>query len=220
TSEPIATVAPTSEPIATVAPTSEPIATVPPTSEPTATVPPTSEPIATVPPTSEPIATVPPTPQPFLPAQVMPSRILAPAINLDSSVVEMGWQVKSDSNGNQYSEWVVPEFAAGWHKNSLLPGHGGNTVLSAHNNTAGEIFRDLADIEPGHTIQLQADGISYSYVVEEKYIVKEEGEPIEVRRENNRFIEPTADERLTLVSCWPYQTNSHRVIVIARPVLE
>ena len=102
----------------------------------------------------------------------------------------------------------------------MLPGHGGNTVLSAHNNTAGKIFHNLADLELGDTIQLQAGGIRYTYVVEEKYIVKEEGEPLEVRQENNRFIEPTPDERLTLLSCWPYDTNSHRVIVVARPVLD
>jgi sortase (surface protein transpeptidase) len=30
---------------------------------------------------------------------------------------------------------------------------------------------------------------------------------------------PSGDERLTLVTCWPYEWpgNSHRVIVVARP---
>ena len=132
----------------------------------------------------------------------------------------MGWQVWQDGNGNSYSEWVVPDFAAGWHKNSMLPGHGGNTVLSAHNNTAGEIFHNLDNLELGDAIQLQSGGLTYTYAVEEKYIVKEEGESFDVQLENNRFIEQTADERLTLLSCWPYDSNSHRVIVVARPLLE
>ena len=169
-------------------------------------------------PTSSPTASV--TPELFPSAKSVPSRILAPTIGLDSKVVEMGWEVKYDNEGKPESSWVVPEFAAGWHKNSSLPGHGGNTVLSAHNNIGGEVFRDLANLEAGHEIEVEADGIAYHYVVEEKYIVKEEGESLEVRHQNNRFLDKrTPDERLSLVSCWPYQTNSHRVIVIARPVL-
>ena len=169
-------------------------------------------------PTSSPTASV--TPEPFPSGKSVPSRILAPTIGLDSKVVEMGWEVEYDNEGKPESSWVVPEFAAGWHKNSSLPGHPGNTVLSAHNNIGGEVFRDLANLEAGHEIEVEADGIAYHYVVEEKYIVKEEGESLEVRHQNNRFLDKrTPDERLTLVSCWPYQTNSHRVIVIARPVL-
>jgi sortase A len=43
--------------------------------------------------------------------------------------------------------------------------------------------------------------------------------PLSVRRKNAQWIMPTGDERLTLVTCWPYEWpgNSHRVIVVARP---
>jgi sortase A len=161
-----------------------------------------------------------PTPDAFPPAQVLPGRLVIPAINLETSVVQMGWEVRTDANGNEYSEWVVPEAAAGWHQNSVLPGHGSNMVLSGHHNVAGEVFRYIVDLEPGDEVILQGEERNYRYVVEEKYIVKERGEPLEVRMENNRFIEPTPDERLTLVSCWPYESNTHRVIVIARPRLD
>ncbi len=200
----------------TTEPTKRVSATVEATERVQPTIRPSTTPSPTIPPTIEPTAT----PNPFPPALLVPSRIVAPAIGLDSAVVEMGWQVWQDSNGNPYSEWMVPDFAAGWHKNSMLPGHGGNTVLSAHNNTAGEIFHNLADLEIGHTIQLQSGGLRYTYAVEEKYIVKEEDESWDVQQENNSFIEPTTDERLTLLSCWPYDSNSHRVVVVARPLLE
>jgi sortase A len=39
----------------------------------------------------------------------------------------------------------------------------------------------------------------------------------EKRLENARWIGPFPDERLTLVTCWPYTNNTHRVIVIAKP---
>ena len=132
----------------------------------------------------------------------------------------MGWELIHDEHGNPYSEWVVPKFAAGWHINSSLPGDGGNTVLSGHHNIGNEVFRDLIQLEAGHKVEIEAGDVRYHYMVEEKYIVKEEGVSAEVREANYRFIEPTSDERLTLVSCWPYESNSHRVIVIARPVKE
>ena len=49
-------------------------------------------------------------------------------------------------------------------------------------------------------------------------ILPEKYEQIEVRMNNAQWILPSVDERLTLISCWPYETNTHRVIVVARPL--
>jgi len=46
----------------------------------------------------------------------------------------------------------------------------------------------------------------------------EQGQPLDVRRENARWILPTSDERVTLITCWPYSANTHRLVVIAQPV--
>ncbi len=151
------------------------------------------------------------------PDPATPDRIVAPAIDLDAEVVPMGWTVVQ-RNGQTASEWVIPEYAAGWHVNSALPRTGGNTVLSGHNNVKGEVFRYLSDFELGDEITLYAGDRTFSYVVEEKYIVREKGMPDEVRRRNAQWMMPTADERLTLISCWPYWTNTHRIIIVARPV--
>ena len=145
---------------------------------------------------------------------------MAFAIDLNSPVIEMGWALKEDEQGNLFSDWVVPVFSAGWHINSKLPGHGGNTVLSGHHNIGTEVFRNLIYLKAGDHITIETGNIRYEYTVEEKYLVKEEGVSEEIRRANTRYIEPTTDERLTLVSCWPYESNSHRVIIIARPVGE
>ena len=37
------------------------------------------------------------------------------------------------------------------------------------------------------------------------------------RQENVKYIQETSDDRLTLVSCWPRDDNTHRIVVIARP---
>jgi sortase A len=176
------------------------------------------------PPTSPPPTPVPPTPTPTPsptsppPAEGPPTRIIAPAIELDARIVPMGWQM-IDEDGTLRSEWVVPEKAAGWHINSGLPGHGENVVLSGHHNIAGKVFRYVVDLEPGDEITLYVEDTPYLYIVAEKYILKEAGMPLSVRQKNAQWIMPTGDERLTLVTCWPYEWpgNSHRVIVVARP---
>ncbi len=158
------------------------------------------------------------TPTSLPPAEEPPSRIVAPSIELDARVVPMGWEMV-DRNGAMQAEWVVPKNAAGWHMNSALPGHGENVVLSGHHNIAGKVFRYVVDLEPGAEITLYVDDTPYVYTVTEKYILKEAGMPLQVRQKNAQWILPSGDERLTLVTCWPYEWpgNSHRVIVVARP---
>ncbi len=175
-------------------------------------------------PTSPPATPVPPTPTPIPsptsppPAEEPPTRIVAPAIELDAQVLPMGWEL-TDQDGTLRSEWVVPEKAAGWHINSAQPGHEDNVVLSGHHNIAGKVFRYVVDLEPGDEITLYVKDTPYVYIVAEKYILKEAGMPLRVRQKNAQWIMPTGDERLTLVTCWPYEWpgNSHRVIVVARP---
>ena len=29
---------------------------------------------------------------------------------------------------------------------------------------------------------------------------------------------PTTDERITLITCWPYTSNTHRLIIVAKPI--
>ena len=110
-------------------------------------------------------------------------------------------------------EWEVADFAAGFHKGSAYPGHVGNTVISGHHNIRGQVFRYLHKLEPGDDVYLYVGEQEYRYVVTAKYRVRERGAPESVRRENARWIQPTTDERLTLVTCWPYTGNSHRIII-------
>ncbi len=145
-----------------------------------------------------------------------PTRIVAPAIDLDSEIVPVGWkQVVQSSQLTSVGE--VAEFAAGWHQNSALPGGPGNIVLSGHHNVKGEVFRYLVDLNPGDTITLYIDDQAQTYAVESRFVLRDKGAPDEQRRENARWIGSFPDERLTLVTCWPYTNNTHRVIVVAKP---
>jgi LPXTG-site transpeptidase (sortase) family protein len=122
-------------------------------------------------------------------------------------------------DGREQSTWQAPDtYAAGWHESSARLGERENLVLNGHNTAHGEVFRDLYTLEPGATIRLHSDVITKTYAVAELLILKEAGQPMEVRLKNARYIMPTADERLTLVTCHPYGSLRNRLIVIARPV--
>jgi len=151
-----------------------------------------------------------------VPATTPPTRILAPSIGLDATVFTVGWKL-IERDGKFASVWETADYAAGYHQDSALPGHVGNTVLSGHHNIKGEVFRRLLDLEPGDAVILIAEGREYRYAVERKMILKEKGVSEEQRVQNAHWIAPTSDERLTLVTCWPYTGNTHRVIVVAKP---
>jgi sortase A len=159
-----------------------------------------------------PLTSLTPAPAPIPAATHPPTRIVAPAIDLDGPVVPVGWK-NITQNGQSISVWEVAEYAAGWHKGSALPGMGGNVVLSGHHNIKGEIV----DLNPGDAITLYADDHPYTYTVESRFVLRDKGVSEQQRRENARWIGAFPDERLTLVTCWPYTNNTHRVIVIAKP---
>lgn len=178
---------------------------------PTSTPSPSPSPFPTPPtPTATPIPS--PTPTPAL-----PSRIVIPTIHVDGPVVPVSWQT-AEVDGQTQAAWEVPDmYTAGWHETSAPLGMPGNTVLNGHNTTNGEIFRDLYTLEAGDTITVYAGDAPYTYTVTEILILPEGGQPMEVRLENARYILPTDDERLTLVTCHPYGSLRNRLIVIAHP---
>lgn len=161
-------------------------------------------------------SSLPPLPPARPPAARPPERIVAPSIGLDAPVVAVSSRIV-DVGRVATIVWDVPDAAAGWHDDSALPGQPDNIVLSGHHNMGGEVFRHLVDLEPGDEIILYADDHPYRYLVQSKMILPERGQPAEVRQENARWIGPFPEERLTLVTCWPYTSNTHRVIVVALP---
>jgi sortase A len=90
-------------------------------------------------------------------------------------------------------------------------------VLNGHHNIRGQVFRYLVELDAGDLVGVEAGGHTSVYIVTEKHILKEKGEPIDVRRRNAEWIGPTSDERLTMVTCWPYTDNTHRLVVVAKP---
>lgn len=147
-----------------------------------------------------------------------PVRLVIPDLEIDAPVWEVGLE-EIVQGGQSYYQWSVPAgYAAGWHNDSAPLGEPGNTVINGHHNVYGEIFRDLADLEIGAELILYDEGGSHTYRIAEQYILLERGQPIETRIENAQWIAPKDDERVTVVTCWPYTDNTHRLIVVAYPI--
>lgn len=163
-------------------------------------------------PSPTPLPTATPTPLPAI-----PTRIVIPVLGVDAPVVPVS-AIVTEVEGRKYSTWAVPDmYAAGWHDSSAPLGVPGNTVLNGHNTTHGEVFRELYRLQAGDSIIVYAGEVPYTYTVSSVLMLPEAGQPIEVRLENARYILPTEDERLTLVTCHPYGSLRYRLVVIALP---
>ncbi len=155
-----------------------------------------------------------PTPEP----PRVPERIVIPDIELDAPVVEASTR-EVEYLEEFYEQWLAPnEFAVGWHATSAMLGEPGNTVLNGHHNVYGEVFKRLEELEIGDFIWVHSGDRAYVYQVATRLILKERWQPVEVRLDNARWLQSSQDERLTLVTCWPYDSNTHRLIIAARPV--
>lgn len=130
-----------------------------------------------------------PTPSPEQ-AQV----IQIPAIGVHHAIVEGAY------------DWEQLKRGVAHHIGSAEPGHSGNMILAAHNDIYGAIFRDLDKLSPGDEIIVSTNQKSYTYVVTKIQVV----EPTEVW-----VMGESEHASATLISCYPYRINTHRIAVFA-----
>ena len=149
-----------------------------------------------------------------------PVRLLIPALGMDVPVQPMGWRTVEDAQGVR-TEWDVPDFAAGHHIDSAFPGERGNVVISGHNNIGDAVFAPLSTIgEPGNPLTLK-DAIIVEDALGRRFIYRitgwrrfpEANASVALRRENASYLLPTDFPQLTLITCWPPASNTHRVII-------
>jgi LPXTG-site transpeptidase (sortase) family protein len=155
--------------------------------------------------------------EPDRPVGLIPDRLVIPSIGLDAPIVPTKVK-KIDYQGQTYYQWLAPnEPAVGWHDSSALLGLPGNTVLNGHHNVYGEVFKDLVNVHEGDLIEVYSGEQVYKYHVVLAMLVPERFKSLTIRLDNARWILPTDDERLTLITCWPATSNTHRVIIVALP---
>lgn len=146
-----------------------------------------------------------------------PIRLTITSVGIDSEVVPVSWEMIPAKGGGIKPEWQVADFAVGHHAGSVNPGQVGNVVLSGHVDYKGEVFRHLHEVNKGDLVTLYTEKGQYIYVITDMVLVKEEGVSEATKRKNARFMDPTPDQTLTMITCWPYGVDDHRFIAIAKP---
>jgi len=156
------------------------------------------------------------TPGPASERPAAPLRIIVPAVGIDARVVDVGWHVV-DFGDEVHGVWETVLGAAGHHRGSADPGQLGNCVLSAHSSDAGgAVFRRLGELGVGDVVELHTvDGQRYRYIVSTTLMMDELSATVAEKREHAEWLDPTDGPVLTLVTCWPSWTYTHRIVVRA-----
>lgn len=138
-----------------------------------------------------------------------------PAIELEAAVMAFEPRQR-DADGIPVMRLPVPNtYVVGWDSTSAEPGFAGNTIMAGHNNLFGAVFGGLYDLQIGDEVAVWSELGVFSYRVSEVLLLEEEGQPLEVRYQNARWLNDTPDDRLTLITCWPRNAYTHRLIVVA-----
>jgi LPXTG-site transpeptidase (sortase) family protein len=148
---------------------------------------------------------------------LIPQRIVIPSVGIDAPVVIADYN-STNVDGETFGQWQAPNLlAAGWQPDSALLSKVGNTVINGHHNEYGEVFGKLVDVKIGDKVYVYSNGKEFSFIVVNRMILLERGVSTDTRLQNARWLAPTDDMRLTLVTCWPKTSNTHRLILVARP---
>lgn len=124
------------------------------------------------------------------------TRIVIPAIKVDAPV-------------GKGTDWESLKYQVGHHPGTANPGQRGNMVLAAHNDIYGEIFRYLPDVPLGEVITVYAEEETFRYRIVERRII---------RPEQVEVMLPTTGPTVTLISCYPYLIDSHRIVLFGELV--
>jgi len=176
---------------------------------PTPTLPPAA-------PTALPSPTAPPAGLAELARAAYGERLIAtvsiPSLFIYAPVVPVGWQ--PDPRDAQASAWDSPEAAVGWAISSALPGDNANIILYGHNNIDSSVFKNLSQLQTGDVVELTTGERTWRYRVTGLTILPVQDAEADAAAFAEVFA-PGEAPRLTLLSCWPPDNNTHRVVVTA-----
>lgn len=139
-----------------------------------------------------------------------------PAISVRAPVRPVGWNAETEDS---LPDWDNPEAEVGWVVSSALPGDTGNMILYGHNNIHSSVFMRLSEMQAGDSIILTTGEGEWRYRVREVVILEIGGEQANLSA-YQEYLQPKNETVLTLLSCWPPDNNTHRVIVLAEPESE
>jgi LPXTG-site transpeptidase (sortase) family protein len=137
-------------------------------------------------------------------------------INLEAPIIALT-PVQREVAGTTVFRLPVPNsYSVAWDARSSQPGFAGNTILTGHNNFYGGVFQSLDDLGYGAEIAVWSEFGVFTYRVSAIEYVIEDDQPLDIRLQNAQWLNSSTDDRLTLITCWPHDTSSHRLIIVAR----
>lgn len=136
--------------------------------------------------------------------------LLIPSLDINAPVI-------ADVDGtNKDAYFKALQGGVAHYKNTSKPGEGSNIFIFGHSSyyiwdpgLYKQIFKNIENIKVGDEINVWNNKKEYKYMVTETKIV----EPTETS-----VLNPTKDEQLTLMTCYPPGTTEKRLIVIAKPI--
>jgi sortase A len=129
-------------------------------------------------------------------AGVPATRIVIPSIEVDAPVGEG-------------TDWEALKYRVGHQPGTAHPGQRGNMVLAAHNDVYGEIFRYLPRVPVGEIITVYAGPEAFQYRITERRIITPDQAEVML---------PTTGPTVTLISCYPYLIDTHRIVLFGELV--
>jgi len=142
--------------------------------------------------------------------------ISIPQIALEAPVIALAPTDKSVDGVDVLRLPVPNSFSVAWDLTSAAPGFAGNTILTGHSNFYGGVFGNLDSVTQGAEIAVWSEYGVFSYYVSSINYLEESGQPMEVRLQNAQWLNDTADDRITLITCWPTSTSSHRLVIVGQ----
>lgn len=158
------------------------------------------------------IATIPPNieflqvPQDQIPAEIREFGLRIDKLNILAPVIAN----VDGTNKKVYNQAL--EKGVAHYKGTALPGEGGNIFIFGHSSSATgygpyvNIFAPLEKLEKEDIIIVYFQNKTLEYKVFEKIIVA---------KTDVSLLKPTAQEQLTLMTCWPVGTSAKRLIIKA-----
>lgn len=137
-----------------------------------------------------------------------------PQIALEAPVIALAPDDRTVEGANVLRLPVPNSFSVAWDLTSAQPGFAGNTIMTGHSNFYGGVFGNLDSLTAGAEIAVWSEYGVFSYYVSGVHYIEENGQPLDVRLQNAQWLNDTVDDRITLITCWPTSTSSHRLVVV------
>lgn len=138
-----------------------------------------------------------------------PAGLSIPAIDLQTNLLGVGL----DKNGLIYA----PPRDGGHFMASARPNENENIVIVGHSGS-GLVFENIFDVQEGTEIILTTiDGLSHTYRVASLLVLPVKDATPEELEANIAYVMPSGQEVLTIISCYPRDEYTHRLVIQAYP---